>query len=612
MELNQQQLLLQQEQQQQQQQQQQEEEEEEGTMLTLGAFFKGLLAELQRRGVRIYSHDLPQGASNNEHRIDSALVRHLSCCSASLQVATDAAFQAASMSILAVGAHAPPFHIRPEIVGPAVIAAHTAQVAFLNSPEGLAHLHRLDAKRAAATALYDHLISKATDGDNDSDVDDGASDAGRSVSSGDGGKSKTVLYCPLCLTYDSRKQHVPLSRRCRAQIQKRVDAAGGDSTSVAEGWRRLKEWREQNGKPQESYGASDLADDKSREDRVRRMSTCPLCLRIVGEKSKEKCGKMGSLRCMQAARPGLASLHPEHAAAPPASHASRTAAADLLSAHQLLQQLGLHEPDAAPSDKRPIIIFGGPGTGKSFTLIRFVEVLRILLNDAAVPLLAAFGVVAQNVCGATIHSWAGIGPTTSAQICAADLLELLDSRALQRWKAARVLAFDDASILSRELFDALEELARLARGNAFFFGGLLLILQFDLEQLPPVTTDDAPRHPLYPMHAREAGSKHWKHLLQHSLCIHLKEQHRFQSDPILVNLQEALRCNLTTKKSRITDNLCRHISAFPSPDPSVPSGTLPAPTRPTWLCPRREQVCAAVPKPHVLSVMLMPTLVQSV
>ena len=601
--------LMEQQQRQQQEEDEQEEQQEEGTMHT-SKFFQDLVAQLQRRGVPISLHDLPivPHEEANPYRIDSALVRHLSCHSAGLEQATNAAFQAASMSILAIGAHTPPFCIRSEIVGAAIIAAHTAHADYLKSPEGLAHLQRLESKRAAATALYEHLMSKAPDGDKDSNLDDGASDDGLSVSSGDGGNSKTVYYCSLCLTYNPHKQHLPMSRRCRLQIQKRVNAAGGDTTSVAEGWLRLQEWREKNGKPQTSNGSSQQPENKSLQKRVARAGPdikCPLCLRRVGVKSKTKCGKTGSIRCMQAARPGLASLDPENPTTPPPSHASVRAAADLLSTDQLLKPLGLHEDDGAPSNKRPILIFGGPGTGKSFTLIRFVEVLRILLDDAAVPLLAAFGVVAQNVCGATIHSWAGIGPTKSAEICASDLLQVLDSRAVRRWKDARVLAIDDASILSRELFDVLEELARLVRGNGCFFGGLLLILQFDLEQLPPVTTTDAPRHPLYPIHARQAGSKHWNHLMQHSLCIHLKQQHRFQSDPLLVNLQEALRCNLQTKKSNITDSLCRHISAFPSPVPSAPSDIWDLPEGSTWLCPRRQQVCAAVPKPNMLLVMLM-------
>ena len=92
--------------------------------------------------------------------------------------------------------------------------------------------------------------------------------------------------------------------------------------------------------------------------------------------------------------------------------------------------------------------------------------------------------------------------------------------AVRRWEKVVVLVMTDAAVISAEFFDALELLARRIRnrGDAFF-GGITLVIDVDLQQLPPVSTDEAPRKPLY-------ESEWWGMLRDQSLCVGLVGQKR--------------------------------------------------------------------------------------
>jgi hypothetical protein len=100
------------------------------------------------------------------------------------------------------------------------------------------------------------------------------------------------------------------------------------------------------------------------------------------------------------------------------------------------------------------------------------------------------------------------------------------------------------SRLGAQLFDALEAVARVIRSKEeLFFGGIFIVLQFDLQQLPPVSEGEegtkSYRAPLY-------KSKWWEHLRGWAdsglgTAVHLTQQHRFGGDERLTDLLLALR-----------------------------------------------------------------------
>lgn len=60
--------------------------------------------------------------------------------------------------------------------------------------------------------------------------------------------------------------------------------------------------------------------------------------------------------------------------------------------------------------------------------------------------------------------------------------------AVTNWKKVKVLIIDEVSMLSKKLFEVLEEIARIARRSVLPFGGIQVIFTGDFFQLPPVPT----------------------------------------------------------------------------------------------------------------------------
>ena len=84
-----------------------------------------------------------------------------------------------------------------------------------------------------------------------------------------------------------------------------------------------------------------------------------------------------------------------------------------------------------------------------------------------------------------MHSFAGIGlGKKPAAVLAAEVRRSRNSR--ERWKQARVLVLDEVSMVSGDLLDKVEYVARQVRGIPKPFGGVQIVLCGDFFQLPPV------------------------------------------------------------------------------------------------------------------------------
>jgi ATP-dependent DNA helicase PIF1 len=175
-----------------------------------------------------------------------------------------------------------------------------------------------------------------------------------------------------------------------------------------------------------------------------------------------------------------------------------------------------------------IFFTGSAGTGKSYLLTRIIKACRASEIAVTAPTgLAAVSIwvvslfrqalVCSSVCvvsrfsqvnvgGITIHSFAGVG---YGEGLVSDLInKVKNNRTVsKRWKKTKVsfsllsfsflflfnsssfqtLIIDEISMLSPDLFDKLDAIAKAVRKSERPFGGVQLILCGDFFQLPPVT-----------------------------------------------------------------------------------------------------------------------------
>lgn len=153
-----------------------------------------------------------------------------------------------------------------------------------------------------------------------------------------------------------------------------------------------------------------------------------------------------------------------------------------------------------------VFITGAGGVGKSELIKTFV---KIFSDVKKIGLTSTTGTSAIIIGGNTLHSFLGIGLGTD-NIDA--IYRKISSNKYKRtaWKTLDILIIDEISMLSPELFDKLEALAKRIRMSTEPFGGIQLILSGDLLQLPCVNNQNFC-----------IDSKSWKQCIQHT--IYLKE-----------------------------------------------------------------------------------------
>ena len=129
-----------------------------------------------------------------------------------------------------------------------------------------------------------------------------------------------------------------------------------------------------------------------------------------------------------------------------------------------------------------IFLTGPAGTGKSEIINCFVKNRP---RSKRVHITSTTGISAIKIKGRTIHSFAGIGTgTADVEVL---ITRILKERPLkEKWRSVDVLIIDEISMLSAELFDKLEAIARCVRQSVEPFGGIQIILCGDFLQLPNV------------------------------------------------------------------------------------------------------------------------------
>jgi ATP-dependent DNA helicase PIF1 len=187
---------------------------------------------------------------------------------------------------------------------------------------------------------------------------------------------------------------------------------------------------------------------------------------------------------------------------------------------------------------KSIFLTGPGGTGKSYLIKQLYEKIPYTsvtaMTGCAALLLGKFA--------KTLHSWSGIGlgrdPTYKT--CA---IIRRSRKSLMRWLDTKVLIIDEVSMMTSELLEKLDEVARIILKCDKPMGGLQIVFVGDFYQLPPV------------FKAEEGGVKFifesplWSQIVQET--IDLKQIVR-QSDPIFQTILNEARIGKLSEDSIAT------------------------------------------------------------
>ena len=194
----------------------------------------------------------------------------------------------------------------------------------------------------------------------------------------------------------------------------------------------------------------------------------------------------------------------------------------------------------------------GAGCGKTFLLN---EIINKYKDNKVIAITASTGIASVLLNGMTLHSWAGIGFGNK------DVNSLYKKikekkNLLEKWKKTEILIIDEISLISAQLFDKLDKLAKLIRDNDNPFGGIQLIVSGDWLQLPNINSSK---------YAFEGES--WKYCINY--VVYLTKIQR-QKDINFQNVLNSIRIGRITKevkkmlRSRLNVNLENEYNIIPT------------------------------------------------
>jgi ATP-dependent DNA helicase PIF1 len=138
-----------------------------------------------------------------------------------------------------------------------------------------------------------------------------------------------------------------------------------------------------------------------------------------------------------------------------------------------------------------IFITGPGGTGKTRLIKNFIDHIKSTNESFAVCAMTGCATILLNCNAKTLHSWSGIKIAKGTKTEVINMV-LRNKRIVKNWKKTKGLILDEVSMLSKKIFEIIEELARIIKGSTLPFGGMQVVFTGDFYQLPPVGRDGEP------------------------------------------------------------------------------------------------------------------------
>lgn len=199
---------------------------------------------------------------------------------------------------------------------------------------------------------------------------------------------------------------------------------------------------------------------------------------------------------------------------------------------------------------KSIFLTGPGGTGKSFLIkIIYDTMPNVVGKHVAVTALTGCAALLIGRFAKTLHSWAGIGLGRESASVLANFIRR-SGKTLRRWLGTDILIIDEISMMTPELLEKLDEVAKLIRRNNAPMGGLQIVFVGDFYQLPPVNKEKEQETKFV------FESPVWSQIVQETVCLN---QILRQEDPVFHTiLDEARRGNLSENSLAILRSRIGH------------------------------------------------------
>jgi ATP-dependent DNA helicase PIF1 len=183
-----------------------------------------------------------------------------------------------------------------------------------------------------------------------------------------------------------------------------------------------------------------------------------------------------------------------------------------------------------------LFLTGPGGSGKTYLIKLFYNYAISNNKNIQVCALTGCAAVLLNCKASTIHSWSGIGIANGFNN---NIIKKAVSNKYvkKKWKAIDILIIDEVSMMSKKIFNILNEIAKQIRKNDKPFGGIQVILSGDFYQLPPVSkyninNQDSDNDIEKSMFCFE--SDHWNEVIDNSIELNYKQ-------PLVLRLQHSYK-----------------------------------------------------------------------
>lgn len=189
-----------------------------------------------------------------------------------------------------------------------------------------------------------------------------------------------------------------------------------------------------------------------------------------------------------------------------------------------------------------IFLTGPGGTGKTKLIQYFVYYSKNKGDKIQVCAMTGCAAILLN-CGArTLHSWSGIKIAKGEKQKVVENV-IKNRNAVRNWKKTKILIIDEVSMMSKKVFEIIEQVGRTVKKNNLPFGGMQVIFSGDFCQLPPIET----------VGERDTSkfcfeSELWNTVFELENNIILKKIFR-QKDKSYTNILQNIRNGVITKKN---------------------------------------------------------------